>query len=320
MGRLKTKAEVLVEVGDAVGGTLVRGWAKAPIVPRPSPIAFYCLAGGACTTRYFDLDVPGMRGYSMAEHLAAAGHLVISIDHPGVGQSPTCDDVFALAPTGVASSHASAVAEIRRRLLDGSLSTGLAPIADVRLVGLGHSMGGMLAGVAQARHQCFDALAVLGHGGDGLPNVLQPAEAALSGLPLEQAEGRVIELARIRFRMPAETSSSGLRSGAFLPQHAPPELRAAYVRQQGQLLYSCGLVSMIPGSTDTEKAAVKVPLLLAFGDNDLTSAYLPNLGRYRSVTDAQLFVLADSGHCHNQSDTRAALWNRLISWARAVLP
>lgn len=71
---------------------------------------------------------------------------------------------------------------------------------------------------------------------------------------------------------------------------------------------------MIPGATDTEKASIDVPLFLAFGEYDLTGDYLESLARYRSVTDATLFVLRDSAHCHNQAVTRTLLWDRLVGW------
>ncbi len=69
----------------------------------------YCLPGGGMSRQYFDLDAPG---FSMAEHLAAQGFVVVTIDHPGVGESPPPDDPWTLTPAVVADADAAAVAEL----------------------------------------------------------------------------------------------------------------------------------------------------------------------------------------------------------------
>ena len=107
----------------------------------------YCLPGGGMSRRYFDLDAPG---YSMAEHLAAQGFVVVTIDHPGVGDSPPPDDPWTLTPHVVADADAAAVAELDRQL-------GGIPI------GVGHSMGGMLTVTVQARHRPYAGLGLLGY-------------------------------------------------------------------------------------------------------------------------------------------------------------
>ena len=61
-----------------------------------------------------------------------------------------------------------------------------------------------------------------------------------------------------------------------------------------------------------------VPLFLGFGDRDLTDDYVGSLARYRSATDATLFVLGDSAHCHNQAVTRTLLWDRIIRWISSI--
>jgi hypothetical protein len=78
------------------------------------------------------------------------------------------------------------------------------------------------------------------------------------------------------------------------------------------------MASLIPGSTDAEKAAIDVPVFLGFGDHDLTADYVGSLSRYRSATDATLFVLSDSAHCHNQAVTRTVLWDRIVGWITCI--
>jgi hypothetical protein len=73
-------------------------------------------------------------------------------------------DTFLVTPRVLAAIHGHAL-RIIQTMID----------ADVFVVGLGHSMGGMIATVQQARHRSLDALAVLGHGGDGLPQFISGA-------------------------------------------------------------------------------------------------------------------------------------------------
>ena len=58
-----------------------------------------CLPGGGMSRRYFDLEVdPALGNYSMARHLAQQGFVVVTLDHPGVGDSDRPDDGYALTP------------------------------------------------------------------------------------------------------------------------------------------------------------------------------------------------------------------------------
>jgi pimeloyl-ACP methyl ester carboxylesterase len=98
----------------------------------------------------------------------------------------------------------------------------------------------------------------------------------------------------------------------------PRPVRDAFIAQQTELLETCGLASMIPSATDGDKAAIDVPLFLAFGDHDLSADYRSGLSRYSSVRDATVVTVAGSGHCHNQSSRRIELWDRLGRWAGAL--
>jgi hypothetical protein len=174
-------------------------------------------------------------------------------------------------------------------------------------------MGGMIAAVQQARHRSFDALAVLGHGGDGLPQFISDTSRPTG----DALHDRLPALARAH----ADSLPPGDRrlppNSFFLPD-VPPAVREAFLEQQSELLPGCGMASLIPKSTDAEKAAGYVPLFLGFGDHDLTDDYAGNLARYRSTTDATLFALSGSAHCHNQAVTRTLLWDRIIRWISSI--
>lgn len=281
------------------------GWVQEPAGTPVAVVA--CLAGGTCTTAYFDLTVPGLPGYSMAEFLVARGFVVVAFDHLGLGRSDPVDDLYAVTPTLAAAAQAEAIGEVAARY------------PELPAVGVGHSMGGMLLTVLQHDHALFDAVAVLGHGGDGLPEVLSDDEAALRvDRPYPELERDIETLARVRFADDSPVPRKRPTNGPFLLPDVPEPAREAFAAQQVSNLFSCGLTSMIPGATDTHKAGIDVPVFLAFGDHDLTDDYEGARAKYPSAPETELFVLPGSGHCHNQANTRVQLWDRLAGWATGV--
>jgi pimeloyl-ACP methyl ester carboxylesterase len=289
-------------VARALETARLGGWVLEP--PGPPLAVLACLVGGTCTTAYFDLPIPG---YSMAEHLAARGFVVVAFDHLGLGASERVDDLYRVTPTVAAAAQAEAIGEV------------LASYADVPAIGVGHSMGGMLLTVLQHDRVLFDAVAVLGHGGDGLPEVLSDDEASLRvDRPYPEVEHDIEALARVRFADDSPVPRKRPAKGPFLLPDVPDAVRDAFVAQQVSNLFSCGLTSMIPGATDTHKAGIDVPVFLAFGDHDLTDDYEGARAKYTGAPGTELFVLPGSGHCHNQANTRVQLWDQLANWARSV--
>ena len=161
------------DVSDLVpvpGEHLLRGMAYAPdeLDPAAPPAVVWCLPGGRCTIDYFDLRVEGLDGYSMVRELTDRGVLVVSLDHLGLGASSRLDDLCVVTPRVAAATHDARGAGVDRPIAAGR--SGRRPparVAPAQLIGLGHSMGGMVVVVEQARHDTFDAIVVLGHGADG---------------------------------------------------------------------------------------------------------------------------------------------------------
>ena len=326
MGGLTSAARTRVDVDVSAvvpfgGDAIVRGWVRAPgaLDPTRRTVVLACFPGGSCTTGYFDLDVPGHAGYSMADYFVDRGVVVAAFDHLGIGDSGAVEDIFAITPWIAAEADDVATRAVLDGLRAGTLVPGLAPLPDLFAIGVGHSMGGMLSTVQQARHRTFDALIGLGHGGDGLPGFLTADELALADRPLSETASSLVECARVRFAAPTAIDNKRAEPNSFFAPDVPVDVKEAFARQRTQLLYTCGLTSMIPGSTDAEKAVVDVPLLLAYGDGDLTHNFSGAFARYACASDATLFVLRDSAHCHNQATTRAVLWNRMDRWVRSIV-
>jgi alpha-beta hydrolase superfamily lysophospholipase len=282
--------------------------------PASATVAF-CFPGGGMTRRYYELGEP-FGPYDMAAALARAGLIVIAIDHPGIGQSDTPDDPWALVPEAVATIDATAAAAALGLLHSGGLLPALSPIMRTVAVGLGHSMGGLLVTYQQAQHRLYDGLVVLGHSGAGLPSALGPAEHAVAGDPAA-CRTHIVELAKSRFGEPlppSHTATSEFLVGPSLP----PEAVAAAETAADRLLACCGLTSMIPGSHDAELAAIDVPVFVGLAEHDIGGPTHRAPQWYTACRDLTLHVLPAAHHNANLAPTRNELWTRIARWCAAV--
>ena len=267
----------------------------------------YCLPGGGMSRSYFDLDAPG---WSMAEHLAERGFVVVPIDHPAVGQSPAPDDPWTLTPTVVADADTLAVRELHDRL--GGLP-----------IGIGHSMGGMLTVTVQARHRLYAGLGLLGYAHSdhyeqtALAAHLNAEERALIGNP-DAIAPRLVDLAHARFGRPLPPNTSPASDFVMGGMHVPVEGLEALGRARSNLLACCGLASMLK-STIADVKEIDVPVFLGFGERDITGNARATADALPRCPDITLFELAGSGHNHNVAPNRSQFWDRLATWAAGVV-
>lgn len=275
-----------------------------------------CLPGGAMSKRYFDLrGADGDGTFSMATHLARRGFVVAAIDHPGVGDSDVPDDEYALTPPVVADTDAAAVGALVDAVRSGRVP-GLEPGAPRRVVGCGHSMGGLLTVHVQARHRVYDAIALLGFGGGGLPQVLTPDELAVAHDPAA-ALASLASLVERRFGRPRSLART-VSSPNLLRVPVSDEAIAVVDTCASYLLNQCGLWSMLPGVSDAEMASVDVPVFVGVGDQDITGPPHRIPGSFAGSGDVTLYVCPDSGHNHHVMPNRALLWDRLVAWMAAL--
>jgi alpha-beta hydrolase superfamily lysophospholipase len=284
--------------------------------PAARPVLVVCLPGGGMSRRYFDLAVDGEPGgWSMARALAATGLWVLTLDHPAVGDSDGPDDPWTLDVGAVADADSAAVAAAVDGLRAGTVDEALAPAPDLVVVGCGHSMGALVVVHQQARNRTYDAVALLGFAGSGLPASLGPAEAAVAGDPAA-AQAAIRDLAEARFGRPLPVGTTGA-SPMLLGVPVPDAAVTAITGSGSALLVQPGLLSMIPGASAPELAAIDVPLFLGVAEYDITYGdprAIP--AEFPSVDDVTLLVLRNAGHNHNVAPTRAVLWQRLATWAR----
>lgn len=143
------------------GKHTIAGWLFLPPAEKvavDTPMLF-CLPGGTYSKAYYHLEVPGYPGYSFAQYMAELGFIVVAIDHLGVGESSSPEDPLTITHEIAAAANAAVARDLRGQLASGTLHKSLPLIRRPELVGIGHSMGGMLATVQQARWNSFDAVA-----------------------------------------------------------------------------------------------------------------------------------------------------------------
>jgi len=284
----------------------------------PRPLLWVCVPGGGISRQYFDLEVAGQEGaFSMAQHLAAGGDVVVTIDPPGVGGSDVPDDGYTLTPRVVADVLAAAIETLQEDLgrhgIAGVEFGGVAPRATI---GLGHSAGALLVACQQAHHRSYDVLALLGFSASGLSGVLNEEELGYAGRPKEFAEViRNLTKARFGDPLPQWSNSS---AGELEPNALSAQVDVALAAASSRLLALVGMSAIVPGSVQPELDELTVPIFAALGEHDLAGTLDVLSSQLPACGDLTLFLLEGAGHNHNVAVNRQLLWDRVARWAPSV--
>lgn len=288
-----------LDVSDAVGEPAVLAGTR--VLVDGADTLFVGLPGGTYGRGYFDF---ALEGYSFARFVASHGVAVVAFDNLGTGAStkPDQDVGFELQ----AAAAASAVDALRLELQVS------------RVVGVGHSMGGYIAMRQQARHESYDAVAILG---------TTNFEVAPLGLARDMVDtaargpaARAALVEQIHAEMP----------GRYFDGDRTPMLSWFHLDDVGSgvlevdartIVNVCGLAAAeatVPGITRDDAGRIDVPVFLAYGDVDVTPNPYREPSVFVSSPDVTLVVLPNTGHCHNMAPSREVLWRRLLAWNDAV--
>jgi alpha-beta hydrolase superfamily lysophospholipase len=305
-----------VKSGEALSQT---AWLFLPEQPLAARAVLLCLAGGTYDKRYWHLEVPGHPGYSFAEHMTGQGYLVVTLDHLAVGDSsdPRASGDLSLAL--LADGDAAVAEQVRARLREGTLADGVPPL-DLPMIGVGHSMGGCLTVLVQARSRPFDAVVVLGfavHFNTRNQDYTtdDPAVWAM------EAETLFRTTYDVGPEVTSWTVDRTLAHQVFHAPDVPAEVIAADDAAVSRMPVRAGVETGIPGYITQDAAAIDVPVFLAFGTAaDLTTGPHAEPANYRGSGDVTLHLVQGSAHCHNYSTNRTVLWDRIARWIPTVVP
>jgi pimeloyl-ACP methyl ester carboxylesterase len=287
-------AVALAEAGSAtIAATLF-----VPASPLPAkPIALFCFPGGGMARRYFDLDQA-----SFAAAMAARGFITATFDHPGIGESTTTIEGFALTADIIAEAGAQAGRALQQQLQNGTAAPHLPPLPNLTILGVGHSMGGMIVTMQQAAYRPYAALALLGFSTHGLPGVLTPPEREIAARATRTATDYAT-LARLRFGTPLPVIPARANGAAALTEASAP------------LLAVSALQSMLPGNIAPQAAAIDVPVFLAVGDRDIAGPPETIPAAFTSAPGVKLYVMPDAGHHPFIAPSAPLLYAELAAWA-----
>jgi len=300
---------ITFDVSEAVGepAQLAGSYfaAGGPAGDRPLLV---CLPGGTYTRGYWDLQAPDHAGYSFARTAAGEGFPVVTLDSLGTGESTRPEREIDLADQ--AAAVASAVAQIPERL-------GVATPA----VAVGHSMGGYVAMLQQAASTSYVGLAVLGTTNQAVAALHLPEEVVRSA---GTQEGRAALVDQVAAGIPdpyVAGDRSAMRSWFHLGDVPDDLVTADEATTLTVVPRRCAAATTVPGITVEAAATIAVPVLLAYGEVDVSPDPHAEPAFFPRSPDVTLYLLARSGHCHNLAGSRHRLWDRLLWWCEtAVTP
>lgn len=301
---------------DGVGGLALAATLFAPDELAGDDVrVLVCWPGGSYGRDYWDIRLPGRDGYSFAEHMTSRGFLVVAVDPLGVGGSGRPADGSLCTYEALAAAAHGAVEVLRARLADGSLAAGLPPIAEPRMIGVGHSMGGGLVAIQQAQWASYDGIAVLGYThGVKTRSVDRGDDASLRSTAVELAKGFWGSQWEAGYGVVDKVPHQGWLNGPDVPA----EIIAA--DNANSVVWAAWpyIDALHVGYTAARAAHVSSPVFVAFGEFDISDQPRDEPAFYERADDITLFVLAGSYHCHNYQDRRADLWDRIGRWATGV--
>jgi pimeloyl-ACP methyl ester carboxylesterase len=319
------KAELSIDVTEAAGFGQEQHIAGTAYLPEVShggrPIVIFASPGGGYSRHYFDMHFPGRDGYSEAEYHTARGIIFVTMDHLGVGDS-SLDRMDDLTVEIIADANHAFVRQVLRRILDGTLEGELPRLANPFVVGIGQSMGGGITLIMQGRHATFHAIAPLG------------ISAIHTTLP--QPTPEQYKAARSLFMFSRQTPLTELAisgTGALVPNFnypfhwddEPEEIRQAdmaggYPLRRtsppfGSLtIPRCAVAMNSPGFFTPEVSHIRVPVLMAFGERDVSADMRREATAFFNSNDISIFIVPRMAHMHNFADTRHILWQRVADW------
>lgn len=262
-----------------------------------------CLPGGGASRDYFDL----LDGYSFAANMTQQGYDVLTMDHPGTATNPLPDGTPFLTPRRSSDYIGACLSQV----LAAPEFTGK------RLIGLGHSMGGMMTVLTQARHGLYDGLVLIGSSAGGLEWGLDDKEKAYIDKP--EAFERDMEVLTMRkFKMPFPPSMGGPSGKSITFGGETDDLNKRLRETTCNLFAAGGMMSMTRGSFIKEVEAIDVPMFFAFGDHDIGIPPEDAPKDFINAASTELYVMENTGHNSFAFSSLTTLCEKMDEWMHTL--
>ena len=292
----------------------------------------YCLPGGGASHLYFDLGQSGGQDYSFASRMTGRGYRLMMIDHPGTGRNPLPPSHSFLTPWQASDYLAAAFPQFVAASLVAANGSAASRTAKPLTIGVGHSMGGMMIVLHQARHRIFSGIALLGSSARGLDWGLDEQEKKYVDNPqalkrdLEKLVLRKFGTEFLRIKGSEIKDSAAKDSGSKdKPSNqsrsfggATLELTEKLRANTTELFAAGGLISMIRGSFSAEAAAIDVPIFFALGDRDIGAPPHEIPLDFKAAPQTVLHILEDCGHNSFAFPAIGELCDKLTDWIKSI--
>jgi pimeloyl-ACP methyl ester carboxylesterase len=326
--RVSARAELMLDVSASVpfgATTCLAASVHLPELVAGVPRAvLVCWPGGSYGRAYWDMQIPEYPGYSFADYMTAQGYLVVAADHLGVGASSKPADGDRVNFETMSAASAAFVEQLRGLLAAGAPDLGGVALPEIPVVGVGHSLGACLTVVTQARHRCYDAVALLGftHGQKELSVTAVGAAVADPDAAAHTLREAAIAQARAFFGdtwddvygLAPREANHGWLHRPDVPAAVVAADDAEAVRWPRQSYVDALLVGYSAGFA----AQLDCSIFVGFGDHDVPLVPHHDVAFYTRSADVTLYILPDAAHCHNFAATRTQLWDRIDRWASAL--
>jgi pimeloyl-ACP methyl ester carboxylesterase len=195
----------------------------------------------------------------------------------------------------------------------------LPAIHTLTCVGIGHSMGGLVTVIQQGEWESYEAVCVLGMSNhmsstsaihaefDGFADVdrREWATKAVKGLFPDTWDDIYSMCDRVSQRW------------WFYEDDVPHEVIAADEVNAVAWPRMAGVDAFLDVGAPYA-GRIDVPVFLGFGSHDLVENPRLEVADFMNSPDITLFILPNSGHCHNFSTTRRRLWDRIDHWIKGL--
>jgi len=293
-----------------LGGITLCAELHEPKTSTHKPLLF-CLPGGGLTRDYFDLAPE----YSFVTRMTDAGYSVITMDHPGIATNALPSGHPYFTPRDAARYlHQAFTPRDAARYLHQALSQWCngSPV-----IGIGHSMGGMMIMLMQGAHGSFSGLGLFGSSAGGLDWGLSEDEKHY--INQEANFKRDLEkLALAKFGGPYSRASGGPSGESITFGGETAELTKRLREISCEMNSASAMMSMMRGSFKTEVEAIDVPIFFAFGDHDIGIPPEDVPKDFANSKSTEVIILENTGHNHFAFSSIQILCQRLSNWLATI--